>query len=788
MEKKKQSFKEIIKQWNKEFTGTNPKEDFDAKKNHSIRNISVGAVIVTIALVVCIYQVSILRGVYAGRLSNEFQAHHETAALSLDMMVGYQMDLLEVAASSIGEHADTITAEEICDIIRNYEKLDGLHSVCYITDQGSVYDGKKGYTKAQLGTAIDTFLSVTDSENSKIFMTKKEFESTLWEAGERRIMLSAPVKKGNKTYGYVVGTVSLSNLLARDTFDYQNNVGECYLVDAEGYIAARSVDASTVKEDEDDIEIGLLSYSDSSEDSKKAIQMLHNALKDFGTGYESMRTSNGDSMQISYCPVNSMEGVMFISLYNDNMVDDMVQPLIVRNVISCTFIIVLMIAIVVFVWASSKRSSALIEKLAFEDPITKGRNVNYFKEFANMVLNTYRESSFMIYRFDISNFRYINEAYGHYRADKILKTVIQSFDNCFTERELCVRMNADQYLAIVINDGSLQSRMNQFQDEVNNQVKADGIKYPIRFKFGECQFSKHDRDIDVVIDHANVARKTLGKEDSNQSAKYSGKVIDEMNRVENIEQRQESALAHKEFRVYLQPKWNIEKDEIAGAEALVRWIRSDGRIMRPEEFVPIFEKNGFIERLDFYMLEEVCRSMREAVDSGRLVYPISVNQSRLLLHAPDYVENVLKILKKYDIPEGSIQLEITETVFQEDKKRMIEVMKRLREHGVKLAMDDFGSGYSSLNMLKDVPFDILKIDKDFFSETVTGEKSRWILQKIIDMAEGLEMEVVCEGVETKEQVEILKYIRCKMVQGYYYAKPLPAEDYYEKYAPVNRYV
>ncbi|MCQ2522594.1 MAG: GGDEF domain-containing protein [Lachnospiraceae bacterium] len=783
--KEKETVRGKFKKWLKGFKGANPKEDFDARHRHTIRNISVGAVLVTIALIICIYQVSILRGTYATRLSDEFQAHHENAAASLDSMISYQTGLLEVCARNLADDGVPSENAKVQSIIKEYSSIEGIETLAFVSLNGDCYANDRLYLASSVKDEVDALMAKVDgSKNSTVFMTQDSFETKLWSDHERRIIICTPVLVSGSINGYVVGTIQLGGLLDRTNFSYQNDMGECYIVDDDGFIAARSADALMMPE-ENEFDIGLLAYSDGKDESKRLAQQIITARNSGEAGFVSIVTSKGDNVQVSYCMLHAVDNAMIISCYNDNIVDDLVQPLIFKNVLSCAIVIVLMIAIVVFVWASSKRSGAMIEKLAYEDPVTKGRNVNYFKEFANMVLAIYGESSFMIYRFDIANFRYINEVYGHYRADKILKTVIKAFDDNFTNRELCVRMNADQYLAIVVNDGSLRERMDHFKDEVNAMVKSDGIKYPIRFKMGECQFSKHDHDIDIVIDHANVARKTLGKEDTGESAKYTGKVVDEMNRIESIEQRQETALAHKEFKVFLQPKWDIFEDHVVGAEALVRWTRNDGRIMNPEDFVPIFEKNGFIERLDFHMLDEVCRIMRETVDKGGIVYPISVNQSRLLLHSPDYVDNVVKIMNKYNIPPGAIELEITETVFEEDRAEMIRIMNELRSHGLKLAMDDFGSGYSSLNMLKDIPFDVLKIDRDFFSQTVNGEKSRWILQKIIEMSDGLGMDVVCEGVETAEQVEVLKYLKCHTVQGYYYAKPMPAADYMDKYCLVN---
>ena len=258
-----------------------------------------------------------------------------------------------------------------------------------------------------------------------------------------------------------------------------------------------------------------------------------------------------------------------------------------------------------------------------------------------------------------------------------------------------------------------------------------------------------------------------------------------MRKVDMIESTMERALFNGEFKLFVQPKWNISENHLYGGEALVRWIRDDGTMVYPSDFIPVFEKNGFIEQLDMYMLESSCQLIRQLVDAGKPVYPISVNQSRVLLHNPQYLEKVKEVLQRYDIPKRSIELEVTETVLFMDQGKMLSIMNNLKAEDIPLSMDDFGSGYSSLNMLKDFPFDVLKIDKEFFSESITSEASILILTKIVEMAHGLGIKVICEGVETKDQVEMLRKIGVRYVQGYYYSRPIPGARFLEQFCDLD---
>ena len=362
-----------------------------------------------------------------------------------------------------------------------------------------------------------------------------------------------------------------------------------------------------------------------------------------------------------------------------------------------------------------------------------------------------------------------------------MKACIDLKEKFYDEKELCVRMDSDQFLMLSINDSSVDQKRSDYMGAVNEFARSIGVKYPIRLKFGVYQVRKQDLDIDLIIDRANVARKSLDGDETKLIAYYSDALVQNMRKVDKIESEMAKALESGEFKVFLQAKWDIVENKLAGAEALARWIRSDGTMIFPNQFIPVFEKNGFIEKLDFYMLESICRLMGNRVKEGKKICPISINQSRLLLHNPEYVNNVSKVISAHNTPTECIELELTETVFLDDRNRMIEIIKQLRNLNLKLSMDDFGSGYSSLNLLKDIPLDVLKIDREFFSEMITSETSIIILQKIIEMAEGLGMEVLCEGVETEEQIETLKRLKCRIVQGYYYSKPIPLEEFIEKY-------
>ncbi|MGN0345983.1 MAG: EAL domain-containing protein [Lachnospiraceae bacterium] len=754
-------------------------DNYGKRRQSIVSLLSIGGGILAVCLVVCIILVTSLQKTYQSDVAKDFHEHHIYTVEALEETIGdidtmLKMVAVEISATDNANNYSNILAQnnECCKYSELYF-MDSNHIIYSTSTRGMISSFPEIWQ--------NIVVNLPSGEEPVCFLAQKENEE-----GELLpcTVTIYPIREANRNLGNVVAITDMNQMLERSAFRLQSELGEFYLVGEGNEILARSLNIHVIAPEETNFSNGIIAYARKESEAKKLLQGIDAALKQKEGGYVSLRTFENNNLQISYAPVECYDGVYLVSCYNDNIIQDEAQPLIFRCVVSCIIIVVLMIIIILYVWGSAKKANITIEKLAYQDPVTKGRNINYFKEFAQKVMGIFKETPFVIYRFDIANFRYINEAYGHKKADSVLISCVKRFEEAFTDKELCVRMNADQFLAIINNDHSVNQRLVQFRKMVNEDARSIGIKYPIRFKTGIYQIKKHDKDIDVMIDHANVARKTLTGDEKEMTALYSEKIVTNMHKIDRIESDMQRALATGEFKVYLQPKWDAYLDCITGAEALVRWIRNDGTMVYPNEFIPVFENNGFVEKLDFYMLESVCSMMREMIDEGREVYPISVNQSRLLLHSPDYVANVQKILQNYEIPKNAIELEITETVFLDDRDNMIETMKRLKDIGVLLAMDDFGSGYSSLNMLKDVPFDIIKIDREFFSESASDASRKWILQKVIEMILGLNMDVVCEGVENAEQVEFLKEIRCRKIQGYYYSKPIPANEYIEKYCRI----
>lgn len=415
-----------------------------------------------------------------------------------------------------------------------------------------------------------------------------------------------------------------------------------------------------------------------------------------------------------------------------------------------------------------------------QDPVTGVFQLGAFKERAARQLEDIsKEKNYALICTDICSFERVNNLYGMQKADKLLADtakMIMASGKCIL---LCCRSVADHFVALArYQDFStfrnmLNELCNRFAVEIGNEYSD---AYP-RLGIGVYRIDKEHPPIQKMVEYANLARKSLRTNTTSHIAVYDERVYTQLIRAGKIEQSMKNAMAQHEFKAFIQPKYNLETGQIVGAEALVRWIREDGSMIYPDDFIPIFEKNGFIVELDFFILSEVCRMIQRRLQEKRHCVPISINQSRVLLQEKDYVKRVADILEKYDTPPRYIELELTERIFRDDLTDLAKMMGELRNLGVRWSIDDFGTGYSSLNLLKELPVDIIKIDKSFLDETESSETSKIIIRKTVELTQELDKTVVCEGVETENQADYLRGIRCDMAQGYLYAKPMPMEEF-----------
>ena len=421
-----------------------------------------------------------------------------------------------------------------------------------------------------------------------------------------------------------------------------------------------------------------------------------------------------------------------------------------------------------------KLNGVVADYLATYDELTGIYNKQAFYAKTKEMLLDNPDKNFDLLRINIERFKVLNDLFGESTGDKLLRYIGKFLKEI--NLPLCVsgRLYADNFV-VCYEAGKGDSRR-----MINTlQMVADSFAINNRtiLSFGLYRIDDKTLPVSVMCDRANMALWKAKGNFKNPYCEYDEKMRQQVLKEQKIINAMEMAIQNKEFTLYIQPKYDIEKGIIIGAEALVRWISQKNGFISPGDFIPVFENNGFVYEVDKFIWEESCRYLRKWLDEGREVHPISVNVSRIDLYDPKLVQHLVDLREKYQLPSQYLELEITESAYTEDPEQIITITRQLREAGFVILMDDFGTGYSSLNMLKDIQIDVLKLDMGFLKSSDHSAKGGNILTAILKMAESLKMQAIAEGVETKEQVEFLKSIGCKYVQGFYYSKPLPVDEF-----------
>ena len=384
------------------------------------------------------------------------------------------------------------------------------------------------------------------------------------------------------------------------------------------------------------------------------------------------------------------------------------------------------------------------------------------------------EGTYNMVQFDIERFKVINELYGNFMGDRILLLIAEGLQKCLKSKGTYGRLEADHF-AVCLPAGT--EELQQVRDQMEKSLASMKIEQKINLYYGVYTIEDRGMSVDLMCDRANLALRTVKGNSNRAYAVYN----DELHQVVLSEQQltnsMEEALLQRQFEVYYQPVVDLNTGDVVSAEALVRWNHPEKGMVSPGFFIPFFEHNGFIIKLDAYIREEVCRNMMELRRRGLRNIPVSVNVSRLEFYDPNLCRSIIDLTERYRLEPQMMRLEITESAYTDNPQQLLAAMKELQNYGFQVLMDDFGSGYSSLNMLKDVPVDILKMDMKFLEDQGISGRGPEILASLVRMAKKLGMRTIAEGIETKEQGDFLRSVGCEYGQGYYYARPMPADSF-----------
>jgi len=591
-----------------------------------------------------------------------------------------------------------------------------------------------------------------------------------------------PCMDGDEVIGVLVAKASREDLL--DKLSMKQQEGTELVLDTAGRVVFMGDDIGNF--------LGGMSWETffANGSSWKRKDAFDKEMQRVGCAVASNTNKMGVEVYFAAAVVEEYEELFVVRLTNADVVeaeirDDMVRLYVMMAAMGAFIFCVVVSALVLYV--HNRRE---VYRAAYVDTLTGLPSKAKHKLDAQELIDK-KDKQYAYVTFDIDNFKYINEMFGYEYGNRVLIYIADTLRAFVKSDELCARTSSDKFALLLEDTGSkedLEARVKALFKEICEGRNPEDWLNVCAMSFSSGIYRIEGKmDINEVRANANLARTECKKSIVDEIIFYDEKLKNRRVEEKELEYEAEKALVNKEFLVYFQPKYDVETEKIIGAEALVRWNHPERGMLSPGWFVPLFEANGFITEVDLYVLNQVCELLEKWIMLAVPPICISVNLSRVHLYEKDLVERLIEVVRQHNVPPEYIEFELTESAFYEGTDELLRIMTQIKEAGFRLSMDDFGSGYSSLNLLRRLPVDVLKLDKVFLEDCdeTTAEKcstedetrGERIVTHVISMAKDLKMEVLAEGVETQDQKEFLKTARCDMIQGYYYARPMPMKEF-----------
>lgn len=625
-----------------------------------------------------------------------------------------------------------------------------------------------------IGDQIEIDISETDIP-SDLKDRKTSISNSLVETKDGRkgvVYAVSSSENGNLALGGWIPTDTMLLLLNTDTFE---GIGFSHIVSSNGdYIMSSKNEHAVLSKGTNFFE-ELEKHTDI--DTEAAY--MKKQMSAGKTGKIEYEIDGSGARSLTYVPLSKGDWYL-LSIVPSNTY--------VYNIKEFTGFSILLIAIVSIslfsivtaaILAISTRKNKIISTIAYVDPVTKGYTRARFDQRIKELMKDFTPFSYVM--IDIRKFKLINDLMGSQGGDEVLRHVHKCIEKYLDEDEFVSRLQAD-YFEIVfktVDKEKISKKLIQISEEINRFNETRENPYYLPIDCGIYIVDEVSNDLVLMRDRANAARKN--NKETSQTHLCSCIYYNDLERLQMVHEKEidnamEKALANEEFMVYLQPKIDINTNKVAGAEALIRWNSPTMGFLYPDKFIPYFEKTGFIVKLDEFVFEKVCKQLRDWIDKGIDPVPISVNLSKRDLYDYDYLTQYKEIQERYQVPSKYLEIEFTETMFFENLELLKRSIDEVHEAGYRCSIDDFGSGYSSLALLKEIPVDTLKLDKTFF-DNVDNPRGDKVVQHVISLAKDLNMSTIAEGVETLPQVDRLRMMKCDQIQGYVYYKPMSMDDY-----------
>lgn len=697
-------------------------------------------------------------------------------AFNIHNRIAGDLQVLEMISSSIGEDISNFKPQDLNTYLKTGGRQAAFKTFSFINKNGTAYTAIRDNNTTKV-TNESKSTCFNDAKQGKMCFNRIQESREGW--GTYRNIYAVPIKHLDKTVAVLSAQARadiFKNILDINNF---NDTGFSHIIKSNGDYVLRSNHASIENFQNlfDQPETFLTT-------SKKQLQQ---DIKDLTNG-TFWTFLDGQVWLASYSPIGFSDWLIVL------FVPAKVLALSAIEVVFFTIGIMLAINCLVFLILKrveniQKQSYERMMEIAFVDEVTGGHNKGKFIiEAQSLLQNTSAGDKYALVLMDIAKFKVINELYGFDLANVILKDVYGIIKKNMPEGSIMARSFAATYLFIIkynaeneINNvvDKIYQDIENYNNETMNILKTSYNKAAAKLVplFGVYLINDVTVPIYIMCDRVGLAKRTIANDINKYVSYYDDNLRKQLLVEKNIEDEMHNALASGQFIMYLQPKYNMKTLKVAGSEALVRWMHPVKGFMPPNDFIPLFEKNGFVLNIDRYIWEQACKAIRSWIDRGYTPVPISVNVSRLHLSNEFFIDDLKDLVEKYQIPTELLELELTESAGFEDFNKFIDIVNELKKQGFSIAMDDFGSGYSSLNMLRQIPCDILKLDRGFINSSTTDERGKIVVQHVLSMAKNLSLKTVSEGIETVEQANFLTDSGCDIAQGFLYARPMPLEDF-----------
>lgn len=584
--------------------------------------------------------------------------------------------------------------------------------------------------------------------------------------GQSVVLYSFPVIIDKERVGYVIGVNKTESLISLLSTSIYEDKGESYIINQDGDIL--------ISKNKD--EIGM--------DVVKIMDIDSNKINSYGDKYKDIESGaikeiiQGKNSYLGFSKIPHTDNWYVINSVPEDSVFQNSQNTMRLIIILISGIVIVFIIIVGYFIKNHRN----LKKVAFEDKLTNISNYEKFILDINEYISKRKNKKCVLICFDVDKFKIINDIYGYKTGDEVLKTISKNLKKYFGTMAVYGRLRGDIFGLVIEfadREQELENLVTVIKDEItsideNNTINS---QFNIEVCIGVYIIGNKNISINKIIDNADTARLKSKENLYKDAVIFDEKMSEEKNQMIQMEKDLFSSIENNELIVYYQPKFNIFTDKIVGSEALIRWKHPTMGMISPMKFIPIAEKNKFINKIGNWIFEEVCSSLRKCIDEGIEVVPIAVNISRVELYQSDLLDNFVDCIKKYNIDPELIEIEITETTALNNTSFINAKLNEIKALGIKVAMDDFGTGNSNLSNLKNIPIDILKLDRSLLVDIEKNNKTEVMVNSIVNLSKNLCMSTICEGVENINQVEIIKNTGCEIVQGYVFSKPIEEKAY-----------